>query len=416
MSNKSLILGGLAATAIVIVVAVALTQTLSEGEREYIAYSRTTLALSLLATGWSWVVLAGVLATRPSVRMRDLATRLLSGRPGVSAVYFLLLGILTWLLALPLDFYGGFAVEHRFGLSTESFGGWLRDQLLGLGIGLAMGVPLVAALYWAIRRWRRLWWLGVAVALILLSVVFATLLPVAISPLFNSYQPVEDRALVERIETMARSEGVRVSDVLVEDTSRRTVKANAYFTGLGPTKRIVLTDTLLQQFTPDEVVTVVAHELGHQVHNDIWRGIAVGSLFYLVGAYLVYRLLAPLLARFRHVFGVDQVGDVASLPLLALLFSLLSFAAMPALNSYSRAVEHQADAYALELTHDNRSFISAMEKLAEVNLSDPDPPKPLEVLFYTHPSIKERIEFARSLATRPVAPRRRVAGRLSESR
>ncbi|MHB0870849.1 MAG: M48 family metallopeptidase [Chloroflexota bacterium] len=360
-----------------------------------ILYSRTKLALALGAQFWSAAVLAGLLFAGLSARLRDLSRRLLSGRRGLLALYLLFFGLLTWLLALPLEFYSGFVVEHRFGLSTQSLSGWLLDQVQGLGLGYLVGLPMVAGLYWVIRRAPRRWWLGVAGLLILFSVVLATLAPVALSPLFNSYRPVEDPALVERIETLAGGVGVNVSEVLQEDTSRRTVKANAYFTGLGPTRRIVLTDNLVQQFTPDEVVAVIAHELGHQLHDDIWRSIAVGSGFYLVGSYLLYRLLGPILARWGNRFGFHRVEDVASLPLLLLLFGALSFAALPALNGYSRAVERQADRFSLELTRDPDSFISAMEKLGRLNLSDPDPPEALKLLFSTHPSIRERVEYAR---------------------
>lgn len=370
-------------------------QSDEENLERRIRYSRTKLALGLAAQIWSGVVLAALLLTGLSARLRDVSRRLLPARQGTLVVYLLFFGSLTWVLGLPLDYYSTFVVEHQFGLSTETLLGWFLDQLKGVVLGFVVGLPVVAALYWMIRRAPRRWWLGVAGLLILLSVVFATLAPVALAPLFNSYRAVEDRSLVERIDSLSRQAGVRVSEVLVEDTSRRTVKANAYFTGLGPTKRIVLTDNLIQQFTSEEVLVVVAHELGHQVHNDIWRSIAVGSAFYLAGSYLLYRLLGPLLSRFRRRFGFDRVEDVASLPLLLLLFGILSFGAMPALNGYSRLVERQADQFALEVTQDPQSFVSAMEKLGRLNLSDPDPPKILEALFYTHPSIKERIEYAR---------------------
>ena len=365
-----------------------------ERERR-VRYSRTKLALALGAEAWSWLVLATLLLTGLSAGMRDLSRRALPGGRGSLAVYVVLLLLATWLLALPVTYYSGFVVEHQYGLSTQTLAGWLSDQVRGLALGAAVGIPLVAALYWTIRRWPDRWWLAVAGLSVLVSVVAASLYPVLVAPLFNSYRPVEDPALVERVEAIAGRVGVRVAEVLEEDTSLRTVKANAYFVGIGPTRRIVLTDNLLRQFTSEEVTSVVAHELGHQVHNDIWRGIAVGSVFYLAGAHLLYRLAGPIVSRLRRRLRFDRVDDVASLPLLALLFGILSFAAMPALNGYSRMVERQADLFALELTRDSASFISTMEKLGEINLSDPDPPKVLEILFYTHPPIRDRVELAR---------------------
>lgn len=365
-----------------------------ERERR-VRYSRTKLALALGAEVWSWLVLATLLLTGLSAGMRDLSCRALPRGRGSLAVYVLLFLFVTWLLAQPAAYYSGFVVEHQYGLSTQTLPGWLADQVKGLALHAAVGMPVVAVLYWTIRRWPRRWWLGVAGLFVLLSVVAASLYPVLVAPMFNSYKPVEDRALVERIESMASKVDVKVAEVLEEDTSLRTVKANAYFVGIGPTRRIVLTDNLLRQFSSEEVASVVAHELGHQVHNDIWKAIAVGGVFYLAGAYLLYRLVEPIVGRFRRRLRFDRVDDVASLPLLVLLFGILSFTAMPALNGYSRMVEHQADLFALELTRDSDSFVSAMEKLGEINLSDPDPPRVLEVLFYTHPPIRDRVEFAR---------------------
>lgn len=365
-------------------------------EDDNLTYSRIKLALGVAGAVWSWLVLGGIAFSGLSARMRNLAIRVTPGRYRVLAVFTCLLGVLSWLLALPLDYASGFALEHRFGLSTQGIGGWLLDQAKGLLLGGAVGIPTVFALYWMIRRAPRRWWVGVATLFIATSVLLAALAPVLIAPLFNSYVPLQDRALAERVSLMSTREGVAVSEVLVEDTSQRTVKANAYYTGLGPTRRIILADNLVSKFTPDEVAVVVAHELGHQVHDDLWKAIAVGSAFYVAGAYLVYWLVGPVIRSLRGRLRFDRVEDMASLPVLLLFLSVLSFASMPALNACSRAVEHQADVYALNLTLDRESFVSAMRRLAEVNLADPDPPKVIEFIFYSHPPISERIEFAKT--------------------
>ena len=180
------------------------------------------------------------------------------------------------------------------------------------------------------------------------------------------------------------------------DMSRQTRKANAFFAGLGPTKRIALGDTLLENFTADEVEVIVAHELGHQVHRDIWKGVALGSVVSLGGAFFLSRAAEPLARRFRDRLGFERLDDPASAPLLGLLLSLLSVATMPISNAFSRVlVERPADRYALDLTGKHAAFISAMEKLVSTNLSDPEPPLLVEVLLHSHPPIARRVQFAR---------------------
>jgi STE24 endopeptidase len=232
-----------------------------------------------------------------------------------------------------------------------------------------------------------------------LTVVLANLAPVLILPLFNKFEPLKDQALAERIKALAAAQGVTISDVLQMDMSKRTRKANAMFTGLGNTKRIVLGDTLLDEFTPDEIEVVIAHELGHQVHGDIWKLIGLGALTTTLISWLVHRLIGPLTARFGPRFGLDPAqgaADVAALPLLGLLLGAVSLALAPAQNAISRnLVEREADRYALDLTGNRAAFVGAMEKLGRMNLADPQPPALVKYLLYSHPPLQERIDFAR---------------------
>jgi STE24 endopeptidase len=285
----------------------------------------------------------------------------------------------------------------------------LIDLAKGAALGLAFEVPLSAVSYAVIRRSPRWWWLILSGLALPFTVLLAQLYPVLIAPIFNKFVPVADPDLEDRVRALAARAGVRVAEVTQMDMSRQTRKANAFFAGLGPTKRIALGDTLVEQFTPDEVEVIVAHELGHQVHHDIWKGVVAGSVASLGGAFLLSRLAEPLARRFQGRLGFASIGDVASAPLLGLLVSWLSVLTMPLANAFSRrVVEWPADRYALELTGRHDAFISGMEKLTRLNLTDPDPPALVKYLLYSHPPVAERIADARAHRASRQSP---VAGR-----
>jgi STE24 endopeptidase len=231
------------------------------------------------------------------------------------------------------------------------------------------------------------------------TIILSNLAPVLILPLFNKFEPIKDRALAERIKALAAAQGVTIADVLQMDMSKQTRKANAFFTGIGNTKRIVLGDTLLAEFTPDEIEVVLAHELGHQVHRDLWKLIGLGAATTALTAWAVDRLGPPLIERYGRRFGLDPargVGDVAALPLLSLLLNALSLLLLPIQNGISRnLIERPADRYALELTGKREAFVGAMEKLGRMNLADPQPPALVKYFLHSHPTLQERIAFGR---------------------
>jgi STE24 endopeptidase len=361
-----------------------------------VRYSRTREALALAAMVAGWLFDAAVLFGGASARLRRDAGRWTSRPLLADALYLLLFRLLARAVMLPLAYVRGYVVEHRYSLSNQDHRGWLVDQAKETALGLAFELPITLGAYAVIRRSPRRWWLIVSGLALPFTVLMAQLYPVLIAPLFNRYVPLRDRALAERVRRLAERAGVRVADVVEMDMSRQTRKANAFFAGIGPTKRIALGDTLVAEFTPDEVSVVVAHELGHQVHRDIWKGVALGGLFTLGGAFALSRLGPVALARSRDRSGVADLGDVASLPLLGLLMGLIGVLGMPLANAFSRnLVERPADRYALDLTGRPDAFASAMEKLARQNLSDPDPPRLIHLLLHSHPSIKERVAVAR---------------------
>ncbi|MBI4318244.1 MAG: M48 family metallopeptidase [Chloroflexi bacterium] len=363
-----------------------------------VRHTRLQLIWGLLGQLWSWIVLAAIVFGGLSPRLREAARHLTGGWLGTLGPYVVLLTALQWLFGAPVSFYRGYLIEHEFGLSNQDFWAWLGDAAKGLGVRIAISLVIVHLVYLIVRKSPRRWWVWSATLVVVFTVVISTLAPVVITPLFNKFEPLQDRELRQRVLELAQRGGVEVSDVLEMDMSRQTNAANAYFIGIGPTKRIVLADTLLANFTPDEVLTVVAHEMGHQVHEDIWRAIAAGAVFFYFAFYVLYRILDPVIRRFATRFGFSRLYDPASLPLVLLLLGLIFFVAQPIQNGYSRYIEHEADRYALDITRQNEAYASALEKLGRLNVADPDPPAWMEFLFYSHPSEKKRIEFAQQYA------------------
>src|SRR5205085_2416027 len=274
-----------------------------------------------------------------------------------------------------------------FGLSTQDWGGWFEDLAKSTGIGIvfaAIGGALLMAL---IRRFPRAWWAVGAVAAVVLSAVFVSYGPVVIDPLFNKFTALENSPLREEILALAHKDGVDVGQVYRVDASRRTTGANAYVNGLGHTKRVVLYDNLLNDFSPDQVESVVAHELGHVKHHDVPRGLLWLAIVAPAGMLVIQRLterLAPAAAR----------RGPAVLPAAVLSIAVVSFFLNIPGNALSRQVERSADGHALHLDGDPAAFIAVEQKLAVQNLADPNPPEWLQILFGTHPKTVDRIGYA----------------------
>jgi STE24 endopeptidase len=359
-------------------------------------YSRAriaTLAVSTAATvaETAWFAFSG--------RSRDLRNAVRKRTPGRgmdTAGYAAAVVGGTWLTGLPLGYLGGYRIERRFDLTKQSTAGWLTDRLKGFGVELVMEPALVAATYAVIRRRPRDWWLVLSGAAIPLAIVLGNLAPILIMPLFNRFEPLDDPELEQRIRALAQRAGVHIADIYRMDMSRQTEKANAFFTGLGNTKRIVLGDTLLNGSTPEEIEAIVAHELGHQVNGDMWRFIASGSLSVLAITYGLSRIGPWAIERTSAATGVHSLTDEASLPMLGLVAGLIGAIVGPLNAAYSRRIEGRTDQFALDLTQDGPVYARMMERLAAQNLSDPCPPKLLVWLMYSHPPTAERLARARN--------------------
>jgi STE24 endopeptidase len=284
-----------------------------------------------------------------------------------------------------------------FGLSTQDWGPWLGDVAKSTGVSAVLAAGGGALALALVRRFRRRWWIPGAAVAIGLGVVALWLFPVVIDPLFNRFDRLPNGPLRSEVLQLARKAGVDVGEVYKVDASRRTTAANAYVNGIGHTKRVVLYDTLVDHFPPNQVRSVVAHELGHQAHDDIWRGLAWLAIVAPAATFLA-QALSERLGAGRGLADASARPGPAALPALALSLALVSFGLGLAGNALSRRIEASADAFALRETHDPAAFIALERRLAVVNLADPDPPKLLHVLFGTHPTTVERIGYGEAWA------------------
>jgi STE24 endopeptidase len=309
------------------------------------------------------------------------------------AAYIVIFGGIYTVLNLPLGYYGGFVLPHRFEQSNQSLKDWVVDQLKGLAIGGPLGLLMLELLYLALRAAGNAWWLWAAGGLLIFNVVLSNLAPVLIMPLFNKYVPLGDEhsELQERLLALAKNANTKVQGVFKFDMSKRTNAANAALTGIGNTRRIILGDTLIHEFSVDEIETVLAHELGHQVHNDIPFLIAFGTLSTTLSLWIASLALNWAVSY----FSFQSAADVAAFPALMLILGAYGLLTSPIDNAISRWRENMADDYALSSTRKGQAFASAFTRLANQNLGEIDPEKWVVFLFYSHPPLGERIEKAK---------------------
>lgn len=305
------------------------------------------------------------------------------------------------IVTLPLAIWAQ-SVRRDFGLATNSWGGWAVDQVISLAVAIVLtALPIVVVLAMA-RRWRR-WWLPASLTAGGLVIVGSFAYPLVVEPLFNNFEEMPDGPLRTSLVQMADADGIDVNDVLIADASKRTSSLNAYVSGFGATKRIVVYDTLLHEASPDQVRLVVAHELGHAKNDDVLHGTIVGALGAVAGVTLLALLLtSPRLAA-RAGYQADRPGEAVTVPAILALVACGTFLATPVQNVISRAIEARADVHSLELTRDPETFVAVQRQLSEANLSPPWPSRPLYVWFSSHPSLAQRIALAQGWRERESA-------------
>jgi len=356
-------------------------------------YYRSGNVLWAIDVLWGFAVPCLLLFTGFSARLRDAARRIGRNRFFTIAVYGVLFTLVTFVLDLPLAWYADFVRQHAYGLSDQTAAKWWSDAFTGLGIGCLFTALTLWFPYWLLRKSPRRWWLytGLAVAPLLAFVLFVT--PIWIEPLFNDFRPMKDKALEAQILALADRAGIEGSRVYEVNKSVDTKTVNAYVTGFQNTKRIVLWDTTLAKLAPNEVLLVMGHEMGHYVLGHVPQSIALGTALALLGFWVIHRTAGGLIARYRGRFGFSELADVASLPLIVLLFSLVGFAVSPAILAFTRHEEHEADRFGLEITRDNHGCATAFVKLQQENLSNPRPGLLYKLWRSSHPPLGERIDF-----------------------
>src|SRR5713101_8537562 len=336
----------------------------------------------LLVTGWSgW--------------LRDLALRRgFQNYTLAVLLYLFFLLLISKVLGFGLDYYG-FQLDRKFQLSTQRVPSWLWDEAKGFLVGLALAGIVTELLYFMIRQSPQHWWLITWVLFLGLFILMAQLAPVVLFPIFYKFEPLDNEDLRRRLVTLSEHAGTRVRGVYRWKLSEKSKKANAALTGLGNTRRIILADTLLDNYAPEEIEAVLAHELGHHVHRHILKSIMVQAAITFAGFWAANWVLHYAVDRV-HMF--ETLSDFANLPLLMLVATVLSFLVLPLLNAYSRFNERQADRYAFRSIATVAPFISAMNKLAEQNLAERSPSTWVEWLFYSHPAISRRVAAAQAWA------------------
>ncbi len=363
-------------------------------------YHRLRRRADLLGTAVAGVVLLTLVLSGGGLQMREMAAAVSSFLPGglddVMTVVLLtvMLGLLMQVVELPFAFYQGHALEHHYGLSTQSARHWLADQGKGVLLGLALAVVGSSIVFAALRSAPDHWWWMSAVIFAAGTVVVARLAPVVLLPMFYQFKPLERPELVARLLALATKARTDVVGVFEWVLSGHTKKANAALAGMGQTRRILLSDTLLADYSEDEIEVILAHELAHHVHRDLWRGIAVQALLLLGGFFLADLVLR----RVADAAGFRGLSDPAALPLLMLVAGAWSLLMLPLINALSRAQERAADRYALDTTRNVDAFVTAMKRLAQQNLAEEYPSALVRWIFYSHPPIRERIEAARAFA------------------
>lgn len=365
-----------------------------ERQKQAKQYARIRRRLWLMDNAFSAIYALAWLFPGWTISLREWLSVFTPNEWILVPAFIAVFGGVYFLVNLPLSYYSGFVLPHRFGQSNQTLKDWIIDQLKGIAVGAPISLILLELLYLALRVTGNLWWLWAAGGILVFSVLLSNLAPILIMPLFNKFVPLGDehKELADRLLALAERANTKVRGVFKFDMSKRTKSANAALTGIGNTRRIVLGDTLINEFSTDEIETVLAHELGHHVHRDIPLLITMGAVGTTLGLYLASLGLNWAI----DYFGFVGAADVAAFPALGVILGAYGLVTMPLENAVSRWRERMADDYALQATGKREAFASAFTRLANQNLGEIDPEKWVVLLFYSHPPLGERIAKAQS--------------------
>ena len=356
-------------------------------------YEKINLILSIFGTILSIVILILFVVLGYSTLLRDVVAEWFVNPYFQLMAFLFVMGAGYSLISFPLSFFGDFWLEHHFDLSNQSFWAWMWEKAKGFMVGLVLGGPLLLAFYFFLLNYPETWWLWTATILFFFSIIIGKIAPQVIFPLFYKFEKLDDEVLLGRMQSLAEKGNFSLEGVYRFDMSKSTKKANAAFTGMGKTKRIILGDTLIEKFNADEIESVFAHEVGHYVHKHIIQGVIIGTVSSYLSLFLAHVVFSEIVVD----YGFQGVADLAALPVLSLIITVISLVTSPFSNMLSRHNERQADTYAIANSTNPKAFIEALQKLAETNLSNPEPHPLIEFLFHSHPSVGKRVKFAEGL-------------------
>ncbi|MDQ3021934.1 MAG: M48 family metallopeptidase [Bacteroidota bacterium] len=368
-------------------------EKLSENEKSKLAkrYSKTHQILSLTGSVIFFTVLLILIFTGLSKQIESAAFSFTSNKYFALLIFLAIIGVCEGIINFPLNFYSDYILEHKYNLSNQTLSVYFIEKLKGFALGLILGIPVIIAFYFILSSFGENWWLVLGIFIFVFSVVINRLAPTLIMPLFYKFKPIENESIKNKILRLCEKADVKIKGIFTFDMSKNTKKANAAFTGMGKSKRIILGDTLMNNFSESEIENVFAHEMGHYKKKHILKLMLTSTVLTFAGLFITTKLYEASLGY----FGFTRVSEIAALPLLFLYLSLYGLITTPISNVLSRKYEWEADTFALQTTKDKGAFISSMEKLADQNLADKTPNKILEYLFHSHPSIEKRIQFAK---------------------
>jgi len=367
-----------------------------------VAYSRAGYILHFVSTAWGILVTVALLGCRVVAKVRDSAVRASRNLVGQAVIFVSVLTIISGVLDLPLSMYWH-RLSLRYQQSVQGWGSWFWDWTKGELIGIVLGTIVALILYLMIRWKPRTWWLYFWFASIPLVLAMVFITPWVIDPMFNKFTPLGEKhaGLVQSIERLTQRAGMPIprERMFLMEASAKTNQINAYVTGLGASKRVVVWDNTIKKMAPDEVLFVVGHEMGHYVLDHVFKGIAFALAGTFVALYIAYRVLQWMLARWGTKWDIPGQHDWAALVVILLIFNVLGFLAEPIGNSFSRAIEHAADVYGLEVAHgvipnSSEAAAHAFQVMGELDLADPNPSPFITIWLYSHPPLAQRLEFA----------------------
>lgn len=355
-------------------------------------YSKIRHIIFFLLTPFDWVLFLTILAVGFSARFRNWSESVTKISIFQKGIYVFWLSIFTFIIMFPID-YISYQLSRSYGITTSTFTIWMKDQFIDFWLDYLFMVVLAIVVYALIKKYNKKWWIYAWIISVPFTVFLMFVQPVIIDPLYNDFYPLKDKQLEEKILNLASEANIPAEHVYEVNMSEKTNALNAYVTGIGSNSRIVLWDTTLNKLNDNEVLFVMAHEMAHYVKKHIYIGMTAYLVISLIGLFIASKLLEWAIRRFGNPLRIKGINDIASLPLLLLIISMLTFVQSPISNAFSRSLEHSADEYAIEMTKDKEAAISGFQKLTIAGLSEVNPPAIVKWLRYGHPTMLERLNF-----------------------